>query len=204
MQASQFFYENCVCSDHILRLKSFGKWRIFYFIWAKPLKNLFCVEVQKQGWTTSWSVLFWWIVICRMWEDYRLKASSDRSYFCHLVRKQHIETKPVWYYSAFICLLNIAQRHRSIQKERILIIFCMQAAFWIIYVPIWTALCSSFPLLSSVFTSVISYLGILGVLLIFRLLYLSHQFRNCFFLFQEEKHIITLTENSLIYTDPIA
>lgn len=193
-----------VCSDHILRLKSFGKCRILCFIWAKPLKNLLCVKVQKQGWTTSWIVLFWWIIICCMREDYRLKAFSVWNCFCHLVRKQHIETKPIWYYFAFISLLNIVQGHRNIQDELILIILCKQTAFWMIYVPIWRAFCSSFPSLSSLFISVICNLGILGGLLIFKLLYLSHQFRNCLFPFKKEKQIITVTDDSLAYTDPIA
>lgn len=74
-----------------------------------------------------------------MCEDYRLKAFSVQNYFCHLLRKQHIETKPIWYYFAFISLLNMTQGHRSIQDELILIIFCKQAAFWIIYAPVWTA-----------------------------------------------------------------
>ena len=151
------------------------------------------MEVQKQGWTTSWIALFWWIIICCMWEDYRLKAFSVQNYFCHLVRKQPIETKPLWHCFAFISLLNISQGHRNVQDELMLMIFCKQAAFWVIYVQIWRAFCISFPLLYSLFTSIIRNLRVLGVLLIFKLLYLSHQFRSCLFPFKEEKQITTVT-----------
>lgn len=45
----------------------------FLFYLSKTIKNLFCVKVQKHGWTTAWVFwfFFWWIIICNMWEDYR-------------------------------------------------------------------------------------------------------------------------------------
>lgn len=169
----------------------------FCFIWAEPLKNLFCVKVQKQGWTASWiAELFSWIIICCMWGDYRLKAFSVQNCFCQLVKKWHTEAKPIWHYFAFISILNIAKGHRNIVDELTWIIFCEPAAFWVIYVPISRAFCCYFLLQSLLLASVTCNLETLEVVLIFKLFHLSHQFKNCLFPFKEEKQIRIVTRDS--------
>lgn len=175
----------------------------FCFIWAEPLKSLFSVKVQKEGWTTSWTALFLWIIICCMWGDYRLKAFSVQNFFCQLVKKWHTEANPIWHYFALTSIFNIAKGHRSIMDELTWIIFCEQAAFWVIYMPISGAFRWYFLLHSLLLASVTCNLETLEVVLIFKLFHLSHRFKNCLFPFKEEKLIRIITKDSQTCADTI-